>query len=302
MIETTRARLRGQLAGEVRRDTPLAALTTYAVGGPADILVEPRDAHDVQVALEVCRELGVPVTVIGAGSNLLVADEGIRGVVLRVADCLDSIDIDDDILTVGAGRTDGTLADTVAEAGIDGFAFLADLPGAVGGAIVMNAGNNDGEVADVLLDVTWVDSSGRRRTTLAAECELDYRHSVFRDIDAVLVGARFRADRRAAPASLRERNAAIREARAGKFPTERANCGSVFKRPTGDYAGRLIQAAGCKGLQVGRAQVSHKHAGFIVNLGGAKAADIRALIEEVQRRVEDHAGVRLEREVIYLGP
>ena len=294
-------RISACLRGVATRDAPLGPLTTYEVGGPADVLVEPAGEADVVATVQFCRAAGVPLTVIGAGSNLLVSDAGVRGVVLRTADALVGVEPEGEALRVGAGVRDPELADLVAARGIDGFAFLADLPGSLGGAAVMNAGNNDGEMSDVLLEVVSVSCDGERIVRGAGECGLGYRQSVFRTRDEIVTSVLLRTDRRASPAALAERNQRVRETRAGKFPTERANCGSVFKRPAGDYAGRLIEAAGCKGLQIGWARVSERHAGFIVNLGGATAADIRAVVAEVQRRVRECSGVALEREVVYLG-
>ncbi len=281
-------------AGKVLQGEPLERHTTYRVGGAAEVLVCPRDADEAARVFALVNHAGVPLVVLGAGSNVIAPDEGIAGVVLTPAAAAARI------VFLGGGRVRADagvpLSDLVratAARGLAGLEPLAGIPGTVGGAVVMNAGTRDVEVARLLSRVDVVTSSGRRRTLAAAECSFGYRRSVFLGTDWFILGAEFKLVRGDARRSLRMIDGFLEE-REGKYHPEIPSAGSVFKRPPGMYAGRLIEEAGCKGMRVGDAVVADWHANFIVNAGHAKASDIMDLISAVRARVFEKSVILLE--------
>jgi UDP-N-acetylmuramate dehydrogenase len=297
------ARIRGLgLEGSLGEHVPLAGLTSYQIGGPAEILVEPASIADVEKAVSEVRGAGAPLTVIGAGSNVLVSDEGLEGVVLRVGTRLGGIAVDGSVITAGAGASDRDLAVSAAVAGITGFEFLEDIPGTLGGGLVQNAEAWGDAISDHLVEVTVVEATGRVATLPASTLTFGYRDSTFKRAgDLVIVEARFAPEGRGEPSDIVGRMDELRTRRHSRYPLDHPSCGSVFKRPEGDFAGRLIEVAGLGGTRVGDACVSRMHHNFIVNLGRATARDVLALVELVQRQVRQRFGVQLERELVYLG-
>lgn len=290
------------IGGDVREDVPLAGLTTFEIGGPAEVLVEPASVRDAARVLEEVARIGAPVTILGGGSNVLAPDEGLEGVVLRLGERMAGLTVEDGIVTVQAGARDRDLAMAAARASITGFEFLEDIPGTVGGGLVQNAEAWGDCISDHLIEVTVLDLRGRIRRMERAELFFGYRDSTFkREGDLLVVEARFRPEGRDDPGSIVRRMDELRDKRHARYPLDRPNCGSVFKRPEGDFAGRLIEEAGLGGLSVGGARVSLRHHNFIVNTSGATAEDVRALVEMVTSRVEERSGVKLERELVYLG-
>jgi UDP-N-acetylmuramate dehydrogenase len=303
--------LRGVLAGHVEVGAALAPLTTFGIGGPADVLVVPDCEDDVRLTIRVCTEMHVPLYVMGAGSNVLVPDDGMRGVVLRLSPwpsaCADvegrkargltRLAALDGTFVAGAGVTDERLAEFALQHGVTGFEWIYDIPGSVGGAVYMNAGNNDGEMKGNLVSVRWVDVAGAVHDTPVGELEMGYRTSRFQRGRGLVLEATLSASRHAAPEAIRAEMDRIRALRKSKFPEQTLCAGSIFKRPTGHFAGRLIEEAGLGGERVGGAMVSHKHKGFIVNMGGATAADVLALMQRVRERVQATSGVLLDPEV-----
>ncbi len=288
------------VSGEVHPGSSLAELTTLRVGGPARALVvAERDADLVGVGA-VCVAQGLPWLVVGRGSNLLVADAGWPGIAITLGRGYRGVEIEGTRARLGAAEPLPTVAVRLADAGLGGTAWAAGVPGTVGGAIRMNAGAHGGEVADVLVEIDLVRlRTGTRETWPAHACGLSYRASDLPD-DAVVVSATWElapADRDEVRAQIRE----VRDWRREHQPLREPNCGSVFANPPGDSAGRLVEAAGAKGLRIGGAQVSTKHANFIVTRPGARAADVAALIAAVQDRVEAASGVRLRAEVVVAG-
>lgn len=294
--------LSSELAGSVDAEVPLRALNTFELGGAARLLVVPAGVEDIVATLTICRNGGVALYVLGAGSNILVPDEGVDGVVLRLPGGLTGIELRDGLVEVEAGVLDRDLAEFACLRGLAGFEWICDIPGSVGGAIFMNAGNNDGDARERLESVTILWADGRRGTLTADECLLSYRHSRFQEEPAIILSARFRPAGRDLPEAIAGRMEAIRQLRRSKFPLEQRCAGSVFKRPPGHFAGRLIEEAGCGGMRVGGAEVANRHKGFIVNTGGATAAQVKELIELVRRRVFDHSGIWLEPEVAEFKP
>ncbi|MFQ5671068.1 MAG: UDP-N-acetylmuramate dehydrogenase [Acidobacteriota bacterium] len=276
---------------------PLAPYTTWQMGGPAELLAVPLHRQDLILALEWAAERGIPWRVLGNGSNLLIRDEGVRGLVLRVRKVLDRMEVaEEGRLAVGAGASYPALARLAAARGLSGLEFAAGIPGTVGGAVVMNAGWHEHETGDVVERVDYLEADGRVRSYARQECGFGYRQSVFRRRRGVVLGATFAlpADD---PARVEAALAAYAAARKQSQPVDQATCGSVYFKPPGDFAGRLIEAAGLKGLQVGGLRVSAKHANFLVNLGHGRARDAILLMERIETAVRERFGVNLVREV-----
>ncbi|CAO4149817.1 UDP-N-acetylmuramate dehydrogenase [Methylorubrum aminovorans] len=298
LIETIRATA-PNLRGRLLENQSLADLTWFRVGGPAQVLFSPADAEDLSQFLAAL-DLSVPVTVIGLGSNLIVRDGGIPGVTIRLGGkAFGSIEIDGETVRAGTAVPDMRLAKAAAEASLDGLAFFRGIPGSVGGALRMNAGAHGGETTDVLVEARGIDRKGELRTFTHAEMGFRYRHSSAPD-DVIFTSATFRGrpgDREAIEAEM-ERVTAAREA---AQPIRERTSGSTFKNPEGGKAWQLIDAAGCRGLTMGGAQVSEMHCNFLINRGGATAADIEGLGEEVRRRVREHSGFELHWEIKRIG-
>ena len=280
---------------------PMSRYTTFRVGGPADVLVDVAAAEEIPLALRAARRAGVPVTVIGNGSNLLVRDGGIRGLVLRVGSAFSAIRREGDMLYAQAGALLSACARLAQREGLDGLAELAGVPGTIGGGVIMNAGAYGRELADVVAHVDAVALSDSKPLAFEGDAlGFSYRHSAMMDANVVVTQVALRLTR-GDPEAIAARMEETARLRRDKQPLEYPSAGSTFKRPAGDFAARLIDECGLRGLRVGNAQVSEKHAGFIVNLGQARAADVLALMDEVKRRVLDKAGVLLDPEVRILG-
>jgi UDP-N-acetylmuramate dehydrogenase len=285
--------------GRLTEGAPLAPLVWFKSGGTARWLFEPRDADDLA---DFLRDLdpAVPVMALGLGSNLIVRDGGVPGVVVRLGKAFAQVErIDDTTLRCGGGASGILVSSTARDAGIGGVEFLRSIPGTVGGFVRMNGGAYGREVKDVLVDCDVVLRSGERRTLAAADLGYTYRHSTL-PAGAVVVAATFRGHpaEPAAIAAEMDRIAAEREA---SQPLRSKTGGSTFKNPAGHKAWALIDAAGCRGLTRGDAQVSEKHCNFLLNLGSASSAEIEALGEEVRDRVKAHSGVTLEWEIQRVG-
>jgi len=282
--------------GGIEREAPLAPHTTWRIGGPAELLASPADADDLLAALAWARSRGVAWRVLGNGSNLLVRDEGVRGLVLRTRKALDRVRIAGERVEAGAGASFPAVANLVAARGLAGLEFAAGIPGTVGGAVVMNAGWHEHEIAATVVTVSYVDAEGNPAEVAAGDCAFGYRTSAFRGIPGVVLGCTL-ALRPDDPKAVRARLDEYAASRRAGQPTELPSCGSVFLKPPGDFAGRLIEQAGLKGTRIGGIEVSPKHANFFVNVGGGTAADALALIERAEEAVLERFGVRLTREV-----
>ncbi len=287
-----------QVRGSYLEDAPLHRWAWFRAGGPADVLFEPADADDLAAFL-AARPRDVPVTVLGLCSNLLVRDGGVRGVVIRLGRGFAAIAVGDETATAGAGAADVTVARAAAEAGLAGLEFLRGVPGSIGGAVRMNAGAYGAEVGDVLVEAAALDGEGRAHRVQAAALGLSYRHSDA-PADWIFTAATLRG-RRDDRAAIEARMAQITEARDATQPTRARTGGSTFKNPPQAKAWELIDRAGCRGLRRGAAQVSELHCNFLINLGGASAAELEGLGEEVRRRVRDASGVELEWEIARIG-
>lgn len=288
------------LAKNVKFDEPMSAHTTFKIGGPADVFVDAENADEIKSIMRYCGENSVPLLITGNGSNMLVGDRGIRGVVVSVGKKMSKIEVDGERITAEAGALMSSVAAAALKAELSGFETLSGIPGTVGGGIYMNAGAYGGEIKDVLETVTYIDRDGSVKTAKAEELDLSYRHSMFEEGGYVILSCVLKLK----PGNADEIKAAMRDyskRRSDKQPISMPSAGSTFKRPEGYFAGKLIQDSGLMGKSVGGAQVSEKHAGFVVNTGGATAADVLELIRLVQDTVEEKFGVRLEPEVRLIG-
>ena len=279
---------------------PMTKHTSFHIGGPAELMAQPQSEAELQSLLLKAAEAAVPVTLVGNGSNLLVRDKGIRGLVIKLGSMLRDIKVSGNVLTFGSGVSLAQASKKAAELGLSGMEFAVGIPGSIGGAVYMNAGAYDGEMAKVVKSVRVMDAAGEVSELSAGELDFGYRHSALQGSDKIVTSVTVElaaGDKQA----IAEKMADFSNRRITKQPLELPSAGSMFKRPPGYFAGTLIDQTGLKGYTVGGAQVSTKHAGFVVNIGGATAADVLQLISDVQAKVFAAHGVHLEPEVLVLG-
>jgi UDP-N-acetylmuramate dehydrogenase len=281
--------------GTLLAEEVLAPYTTWRIGGPAELLARPADREDLALAIRWASSRGIPWKVLGNGSNLLVRDRGVRGLVLHLRQVLDAILVDGPDLAAEAGVLLPALASRAAALGLAGLEFAAGIPGTVGGAVVMNAGTRDGGLGKVVASVDLLDEYGALQTVPQAECAFGYRTSVFREHPGVVVAASFHLKSEKME-EVQARLADLAARRKERQPLELPSCGSVFRNPEGDAAGRLIEQAGLKGQREGGIEISPRHANFFVNHGGGTADDVLTLVERAEQEVEARFGVRLTRE------
>ncbi|BBL80106.1 UDP-N-acetylenolpyruvoylglucosamine reductase [Rubrobacter xylanophilus] len=281
-------------------DEPLRRYTAWKIGGPADALLEPSSIRELLAAVERAREHGIPVTVLGGGTNVLVRDGGIRGLTIRLAKALKGVELSGETLVAEAGALYPVLANMTAARGLAGLEFATGIPGTVGGAVFMNAGAYGSETVQVLQWAEVLRDGGEVVRMGPGELGLSYRRSILHDHPGwVVLRAAYRLHP-GDPEDLRERIREFRALRMNGSPN-RPSCGSTFKRPPGDFPGRVIEAAGLKGLRVGQIEVSTVHANYFVNLGGGTASDALRLMELVREKVRERLGVELEPEVRVIG-
>ena len=285
---------------ELRTEEPMARHTTFRVGGPARLMAFPKDKKEIKAAVRAADEMGVVPFFLGNGSNLLVADEGVEAFVIKTGG-LDQVREVNRRLRAECGIPLSRLAMAALGRGLTGLEFAHGIPGSLGGAVVMNAGAYGGEMVQVLSAVTYLDEHGQEHTVPAEQCQLTYRHSLFTDHPAWLVLEAEMALEQGDAEEIRAKMADLAQRRRSKQPLEYPSAGSTFKRPAGHYAAALIEQCGLKGLTVGGAQVSEKHAGFVINRGGATCADILKLTDQIRETVLRETGVTLELEVRTLG-
>ena len=284
----------------VYRNEPMKRHTTFRIGGPADYYLCPHSAKEIQKVVEICREEKLPYFILGNGSNLLVSDQGYRGVVIQLWKNVSDIRVEGCLIHAKAGASLAKIASEALEEGLTGMEFAAGIPGTLGGAVVMNAGAYGGEMKDILKEVLVMDQQGRIFTLEKKDLKLGYRTSAVKEKGYIVLAAVLElrpGDRE----EIRKLMEDLKQKRVEKQPLDLPSAGSTFKRPEGYFAGKLIMDAGLRGFSVGGAQVSEKHCGFIVNTGGASASDVLTLIREVQKRVREKFGVELETEVKFLG-
>ena len=282
--------------GAVLENVPMSTLTTFKIGGPARIVVDVASIVDVLAVCDACKKAGAQLRVIGCGSNILAADEGLDCVLLHFRESFADINIDGEHLFAQAGATNEQIAAAACDAGLAGYEFASGIPGTIGGAAYMNAGAYDGQFADVAVSVTCLDDEGQLVELDAEQAQFSYRHSLMMERGYTILGAtlKLHADDQAA---IQARMDDLKQRREEKQPLEMPSAGSTFKRPEGYFAGKLIQDAGLKGYRVGGAMVSDKHSGFVVNAGNATAADVLQLIQDVHDKVYAMEGVHMEPEV-----
>ena len=279
---------------------PMSGHTTFRTGGPADIFIMPKSVEEVKASIEILQKHHIPILVIGNGSNLLVSDKGIRGAVLHIGGRMSEISVDGETIYAQGGVLLSTLSAKAAENSLTGLEFASGIPGSLGGAVTMNAGAYGGEMKDVLISADVLTKELEVKTILAEDLHLSYRHSVLPEKEYILLNAILRL-KKGNIDEIKNRMKELGEQRREKQPLQFPSAGSTFKRPEGYFAGKLIQDADLKGKSIGGAQVSEKHAGFVINKGNATTQDILDLISFCQQTVFDKFGVSLETEVKIVG-
>ncbi len=278
----------------------LSKHTTFRIGGPADLWIEPENGEQLQMAQKLLQQEQVPYFLLGNGSNLLVSDDGYRGAVLRVGPAMSRIQVEGNRMIAQAGALMSQLAKVAYDHGLTGLEFASGIPGTIGGGVVMNAGAYGGELSQVVRQVQVLSPEGELQILDNRAMDFGYRHSAVKGKGYVVT----RVELELMPGEPQQIKAQMEDfagRRREKQPLEYPSAGSTFKRPEGYFAGELIMKAGLRGFQIGGARVSDKHCGFVVNMGDATAADVRSVIQEVQRKVKEDFGVDLEPEVIFLG-
>lgn len=290
----------GCTAKELLLEEPMAKHTSFRIGGPADVLAQPGNEAELAELLKRAAHHAVPVTLVGNGSNLLVRDKGIRGLVIKLSNLFSSITVAGNVLTFGSGISLAMASKKAASLSLSGLEFAVGIPGTIGGAVYMNAGAYDGEMAKVVTSVQVMDRQGQSSQLKAEELDFSYRHTALQNSGLIVTSVTVSLQPGEAE-SIKAKMDDFSQRRIAKQPLELPSAGSMFKRPVGYFAGTLIEQTGLKGYTVGGAQVSTKHAGFVVNVGGATAKDVLQLIRDVQDRVLAAQGVQLEPEVLVLG-
>jgi len=291
--------LRARFGARLKSGAPLAELTSFRIGGPADLLITVESEDELRAAMKAAWRERVPAFCLGSGTNLLVSDRGVRGLVVRLGEGFARLELDGTRVRAGAAARFGRLVEEAVERGLKGLEFGEGIPGSVGGGLVMNAGAFGGEIARVVRIVHGVNEQGESLALGAADVKFSYRRT---DLPPRFVITRVDFELEAGDLkTLQARVAEIHEKRAARQPRILPNAGSVFKNPPGNFAGRLLEGAGLKGARLGGAAFSTEHANFIVNMGGARAEDVRALIELAQSRVKERHGISLEPEVRLVG-
>lgn len=283
----------------IKYNEPMSVHTTFRAGGPADMLFEPETAEELLAVLEAAKAENVPVTIIGNGSNLLVRDGGVRGLVVKLAKKFSKVETNGEYITAHSGALMSAVANAALQSELGGLEFASGIPGTIGGGLYMNAGAYGGELSQVVESAEYV-ADGMIKTITKDNMSLGYRHSIFAENGGIITSVRMKLYKDSRE-NILEKMTDFKQRRIEKQPLEFPSAGSTFKRPQGHFAGALIESAGLKGKNIGGAEVSQKHAGFIINRGGAKSADILALIEYVKKTVFENSGVMLEPEVRIIG-
>ena len=284
----------------VHTDEPMSRHTTFRIGGSADYFVKPGNADEVAAVIAVCREYNIPYFILGNGSNLLVSDDGYRGMIINIMDNMDSVTVDGRIITAQAGAMLVRVSVMARDNALTGLEFASGIPGTIGGAVYMNAGAYGGEMKNVVKTVRAIDEYGRIYELDSEKMDFSYRHSIVEERKLIVLEVTLELEHGSREA-IDDRMKELAEARRSKQPLEYPSAGSTVKRPEGYFAGKLIMDAGLRGYSVGGAQVAEKHCGFVINKGGATASDVVELIRDVQHDVDDKFGVTLEPEVKMLG-
>lgn len=289
-----------KISPHLLENEPMSAHTTFRIGGPADMFVSVRSISEMRELIKAAKETMTPFMVIGNGSNMLVSDKGIRGLVIHIGKDLSDISVSGNIITAQAGALMSKVASEALRAELTGFETLSGIPGSLGGGLFMNAGAYGGEIKNVVKSVTYIDESGEIYTVSNEECKFSYRHSIFCDGGKYILSAELEL-KKGDPSEIKAAMDDYNNRRKEKQPLSMPSAGSTFKRPEGYFAGRLIEDCGLKGYRVGGAMISDLHAGFVVNTGNATASDVMTLINDVRDMVRKKFGVELEPEVRLIG-
>ena len=286
---------------EIRENEPMCNHTSFKIGGPADVFVIPKNTTALFRLTQFAKENDVPITIIGAGSNLLASDKGIRGITVKIGANLSNISVDGDIITAESGISLAKIASVALEHSLTGFEFASGIPGSLGGAVYMNAGAYGGEMKDVIISADYMDFSGNIYTLTKEELDFSYRHSFFSDkSDFIILSSKIKLAL-GKKDEIKKTMSELNQRRKDKQPLSDPSAGSAFKRPVGHFAAKLIEDAGLKGYTLGGAQVSEKHSGFIINIGNATSFDVENLIRYVQKTVFEKFSVELSPEVKLIG-
>ena len=284
----------------VFQNEPMSRHTTFRIGGVADYFVTPTKEEEIWQIISLAKQQKMPYYIVGNGSNLLVGDKGYRGIIIQICKKMNQVDVQENYLYAQGGALLSKIAAVALEHNLSGFEFAAGIPGTLGGAVMMNAGAYGGEMRQVLTEVKVLDEQGGTQILTVEELELDYRSSILEKRNVVVLSAVLKLEKGEGDA-IRAHLDDLKERRTGKQPLEYPSAGSTFKRPTGFYAGKLIEDAGLRGFRIGDAQVSTKHCGFVINCGQATAADVVSLMDYMIKQVETKFGVLLEPEVKRIG-
>lgn len=295
-----KATLRKLISGTILFNEPMGRHTTFRIGGPADTLIIPHSEDDLRRVLKAAYIDMVPMAVIGNGSNLLVSDDGIDGIVVKISGCFNDVTLRDKKITAGAGCHLSKLVRLAADTGLGGLEFAVGIPGAIGGAVVMNAGTNETQIGDLVTKVKIMNHRGELIELNKKDLEFGYRHSALQGGDLIVLSVEMELTKGSVE-EIKSKMELNLERRKKKQPIDFRSAGSTFKNPPNDYAGRIIEASGCKGMSIGGAQVSELHANFIINLGNATSHDVFQLMKEIRDRVLQKYGIELETEMKIIG-
>ncbi|HPD01711.1 MAG TPA: UDP-N-acetylmuramate dehydrogenase [Acetivibrio sp.] len=287
-------------SGNIKVDEPMKMHTSFRVGGPADILVTPVSVSQLSEILKLCKRENVPILVMGNGTNLIVSDNGIRGVVIKIYDNMNGCSVENDTIRAYGGILLSKLSSVALENGLTGLEFASGIPGTLGGAVAMNAGAYGGEMKDIVFETEYMDKDGELKVLRNEEHEFGYRTSFIQKQSGMVIRSVLKL-RKGNKDDIKALMRDLTKRRQAKQPLDMPSAGSIFKRPEGYFAGKLIEDSGLRGYQIGGAQVSDKHCGFIVNTGNATARDIINLIKHVQATVKMKFGVEMQTEVKIIG-
>ena len=300
LTQETVSRIKSEIKGQIHFDEPMSVHTSFHIGGPADVLVVPADRKDLRKVLRIAREEKAPLTVIGNGSNLLVRDKGIRGIVLKLGNALKNWEQNGNIFIFDSGVSLAQCCRFIGDAGYTGMEFAVGIPGSLGGAVYMNAGAYDGEMKDAVVSVEIMTRAGEIKTLGREELQFAYRHSALQASDVIVLAVKLQV-KEGDKAAIRAKMDDFSQRRVSKQPLDMPSAGSTFKRPEGRFVGQMVEESGLKGFRIGGAEVSVKHAGFIVNADHATAKDVLQLIEYIKKIILENYNVSLIPEVLVLG-
>ena len=300
LTQETVSRIKSEIKGQVRFDEPMSLHTSFHIGGPADVLVVPANREDLRKVLCIAQEEKLPLTVIGNGSNLLVRDKGIRGIVLKLGNALKNWEQDGNMFIFDSGVSLAQCCRIIGDAGYTGMEFAVGIPGSLGGAVYMNAGAYDGEMKDAVVSVEVMTRSGEIKTLDREKLQFAYRHSALQASDVIVLEVKLHV-RAGDKAAIQAKMDDFSQRRVSKQPLDMPSAGSTFKRPEGRFVGQMVEESGLKGFRIGGAEISVKHAGFIVNADHATAKDVLQLIEHIEKIILEKYNVSLVPEVLVLG-